>query len=289
MFSPSVSVIVPVYNEEKSIGSCLNSILSVDYPPELLEIIVSDNGSTDDTPTILESFGEQITVVYESTRGPGAARNKGLKAASGTIVAFTDADCTVDRAWLRSIIAPLEEVEVGIVGGRRLARRPANQIELLCEDLRSHKSMIETRIPTVATENWASRTELIREQGGFDEEFIRAEDSDLSFRIFDEGFRIEYAPDAITHHENIRTYRKLFREGYQQGIASVQFAKKHVDARKRHGIGRVYWSTYRALGKNGLDVIMNRGASRAMGFFTFNLGKKLGRYSGSMRYLHLEL
>ncbi|HSP87922.1 MAG TPA: glycosyltransferase family A protein, partial [Ignavibacteriaceae bacterium] len=98
-YFPKVSVIVPVYNAEKSLKECINSILEIDYPKEKIELILINNASTDRTEYILNEFKDKIKIFYEQKRGPAAARNRGLLNASGEVIAFSDSDCVVERDW----------------------------------------------------------------------------------------------------------------------------------------------------------------------------------------------
>src|SRR5262245_61536984 len=104
-----VSVIVPVFNGEKTLAACVESLLALKYPANDLELIVVDNASTDRTAEILALYRDRIRVVSENERGPAAARNNGLRAATHEIVAMTDADCVVDCDWLRFLVEPLQD------------------------------------------------------------------------------------------------------------------------------------------------------------------------------------
>src|SRR5262249_40128546 len=94
---PRVSVVVCTYNGAATLEQCLRSLLMVDYPN--YEVIVVDDGSNDSTGEILKRFPE-IRAIRQQNRGLSAARNRGLYAATGEIVAYTDSDCFVDRDWL---------------------------------------------------------------------------------------------------------------------------------------------------------------------------------------------
>lgn len=102
--TPSVSVIVPVYNAQNTIGECVNSLLSLNYPKEKLELILVNNASTDDTPSLLEEYGDKIKIFNERKREPSSARNKGIIKSNGEIITFTDSDCKVDKDWLKKIL-----------------------------------------------------------------------------------------------------------------------------------------------------------------------------------------
>jgi len=107
MESPLVSIIVPVFNSSAYVAVALRSALEQDY--ENKEIIVVDDGSTDSTPEILKTFREQIVVLTQVNAGPGAARNRGLKHARGTYIAFLDADDFWVPGKLRLQIEYLEQ------------------------------------------------------------------------------------------------------------------------------------------------------------------------------------
>ena len=96
-----ISVIIPVKNAEKTIKKCLDSVLNVDYPN--FDVIVVDDGSTDNTPSILRGFGQGIRIIQARGVGPSAARNEAAKVSDAQYLAFTDSDCIVERSWLREL------------------------------------------------------------------------------------------------------------------------------------------------------------------------------------------
>jgi glycosyltransferase involved in cell wall biosynthesis len=215
-----VSVIVAVRDAQGTIEACLNSLLSLDPPGCAVELLVVDNGSTDDTARVLDRFRASIRVVDESKRGPAAARNAGIRRARGDRVAFTDADCVVDPGWLRALLPPLEDPSVGIAGGRIVSVRPCNRIERFGERIHDHeRTILRTRPPYAITMNWASRREVFETHGFFDERLLRGSDADMAYRIDAAGLRIVYRADAIVAHRNESTLRGLFGEGFVHGRA----------------------------------------------------------------------
>ena len=121
------ALVIPALNEEETIGDCLVSLRRMDYPPERREILVVDNGSTDRTAEIIKSF--PVRYLWEERRGFSAARNKGVKASKGEILAFTDADCIVSRGWLRELAQAFEEESVGGVAGEIVTYPPKTPVE----------------------------------------------------------------------------------------------------------------------------------------------------------------
>ena len=117
---PHVDIIIPVYNAQETISDCLNSLARQDYPNEKFTVIVCDDGSTDASADLIAPF--PVVVLTQDNAGPGAARNAALKSAKGEIVLFLDADCVVDKDWIRSHVAAHKNPEhqgrkVGCIGG----------------------------------------------------------------------------------------------------------------------------------------------------------------------------
>jgi Glycosyltransferases, probably involved in cell wall biogenesis len=285
-----VSVIVPAYNAARTIAECLDSILAVRYPSENFELIVVDNASTDQTGAILRSYDQKIKTFQELKRGPAAARNKGLQNASGKIIAFTDADCVVEKDWLQNLIVPLEDSSIGAVGGRILSKQPRNPIEKFGEEIHDHSKAIEIyRPPYVITMNWASRLPLLKELNFFDEDLLRCEDVDLSYRIFQNGFRFSFRPDAIVYHRNENNYLGLSHEGFLHGYYSIPVLKRHESFLKQFGHRRWNNRTYVDIAHNLVDSITGKERDHSLCSFVFNSAKKIGKLFGSIRFAHVDL
>ena len=127
-YEPRVSVIVAARNEEEHIGRCIESLFSIEYPRDKLEIIIVNDSSTDRTADILEEYRRSKSFrVLRTKPGEGNLRGKanalaqGIEASSGEILMFTDADCTVNPDWIRQTIQFFSQ-EVGVVGGFTLLR-----------------------------------------------------------------------------------------------------------------------------------------------------------------------
>jgi len=286
----NVTIIVPVYNAEKTIEDCIKSILSLDYPKEKLELIFVDNKSTDNSNDILNKYKSDIKIFFEKKRGPAAARNKGLQNVSGNIVAFTDSDCTVDKDWLKKIIFPLEDERVGISGGKILAKIPFNKIEKFGESIHNHEAAInQFKPPYVITMNWASRLQVLKDMNFFNAEFIRCEDVDLSHRIYISGYKIVYTPDAIVYHRNEKTFPRLFREGYLHGIYSVQFIKHYHEFFLKTGHRRANLDNYKKIFFDLKQYFTNGKNIDSLCWAIFNSGKKVGKIVGSLKYSYLDI
>ena len=284
----SVSVVVAVRNARASIAACVDSLLALDPAP--IEVLVVDNGSTDGTLDVLGGYGERIAVLHEPVRGAGAARNAGIRAARGQIVAFTDADCVVEPDWLDELVGALADPNVGIVGGTILAADPTNPVERYGEGIHDHRLAIEVFEPPYAiTMNWASRRAVLEELGGFDERFLRCQDVDLSYRVVQSGRTLAFAAGAVVRHHNERTLAALAREGFTHGFHGVQASKRHDAFLRGLGHARVDRRGYAALRRRAADWARGRDRAAAQLDLAFNGAKKAGKVLGSMRYGHLDL
>jgi glycosyltransferase involved in cell wall biosynthesis len=188
--TPRVSVVVPVLNAARTVPRTLAALGMLSPAPD--EIVLVDNGSTDDTHARLEAFAAsgpraKVVVVTEPRRGASIARNTGARAATGDVVAFTDADCCPRPDWLAALVPPLADASVGGVAGRLLSTPPDGVIE-------AFSSLFTLQLPAAPsrhtgwtpwtggfpTANLAARRELLHRLGGFDETVaIYGEDYDL--------------------------------------------------------------------------------------------------------------
>src|SRR3954447_26423119 len=109
---PAVSVVVPVRDGARVIGECLDALTAQRGAPPY-EVLVVDNGSTDNTAAAVRAHPSAPTLVTESRPGSYAARNAGIIAAAGSVLAFTDADCTPAPTWLAAAMAALDGAELG--------------------------------------------------------------------------------------------------------------------------------------------------------------------------------
>jgi glycosyltransferase involved in cell wall biosynthesis len=273
--SPLVSIVVPVYNGERTIEACIKSIIALSFPRDDFELLLIDNASTDRTASILERYRDHAVVLHETMRGPAAARNRGLSNAKGDVVAFTDADCIVDSNWLSRVLAPLDDPSVGIVGGTIRSVQPSNAISEFGERIHDHQLAIEYYTPPYAiTMNWASPRSVLEKVGYFDESLLRCEDCDLSFRIVAAGYRIVHEPTAVVYHRNEHSLGGLIAEGYAHGLHSIRLLAKHEE----------FVRTFVAAEPRAAQPA-SRPASRDEAFYwrIFNLGKTAGKAAGSLR------
>ena len=210
---PFVSVVVPVRNGETTIGDCLQSLMSMDYPAVRHEILVVDNGSTDGTAAVIERF--PVGRLWEPEPGASNARNRGLAESRGDIVAFIDADCVASRGWLREMVGCFEDEDVAGAAGEILSYPPTSAAGryMAVHHAYSQKRALEGPWPFAATGNVAFRRAVFERIGHFDPRLPSAEDKDFSRRFLDAGIgALCYCPRGVVLHRFHETVGGFFRQ-----------------------------------------------------------------------------
>ncbi len=224
-----ISVIVPVRNGERTIGQCVDALLSQHDPHKSIEVIVIDNASSDRTTEILRNYGDRIILCGESTPGASAARNTGIRRARYDLIAFTDADCVPRPSWLQELVRFADErPQAEFIGGRICAGSTTTGIARFAETIFDQKDAIETcKPPYVITANVLIRKAVFETMGTFNENFPRGQDCELSFRAhFHHGFTFEYCDAAAVEHFNVETLAGLLHKGFQHGTGSAGIWKE---------------------------------------------------------------
>ncbi|HHX64190.1 MAG TPA: glycosyltransferase [Chloroflexi bacterium] len=222
---PTISVIIPVYNGAQTIEACLDSLLRQDYPAERYEIIVVENGSTDNTVEIVSRY--PVRLLRCARRGPSPARNMGIAKSQADVVAFTDADCVADPSWLSQIVQPYVDPDIGGVGGAILAYHLAERsvVELFCDEqspLVNYYSGDHEFLPHLFTANASYRRDVIQDVKRFNPRLVTGEDVDLAWRVqCHAGCKLAYMPEAIIYHHHRTTLRGLLRQYRQYGFGEI--------------------------------------------------------------------
>ena len=220
-----VSVIVPAYNAERTIGACIQALCQQAYDRPY-EIIVVNDGSTDSTASAAEVAGATVVTIPNSR--PAAARNAGIRAAKGDIVCCTDADCIPHDDWLQQITAPFANPSIVACKGAYATRQQqlvARFVQLEYEDkydlLRGEES-----IDFIDTYSAAYRREILLANGGFDEHFDYLEDQELSFRLAARGYRMVFQDKATVDHLHSATLIKYLRKKVLIGYWKAQVVRR---------------------------------------------------------------
>lgn len=287
---PPVSVVIPVYNAERYLEECIVSLLAQNYPVEKREILFIDNNSRDCSPAILQKYASKIRILQEPTQGAAAARNKGITHGKHDFIAFIDADCKAEKDWLWNLVKALtKDSEISAIGGKILSRRPCNAIEKFGEAIHDHDKAINTFTPPyLITMNMAIRRAVFDEVGLFNEEYLRGQDSELSYRLYHVGCKLRYVPEAIVYHANETRLRGLFWEGFTHGMWKVKLVRECQNTvlkdRKRSR-----QADYVQITKAFSDFVSQTVALRKIAITPlctciFRMGKQMGHLVGSVRF-----
>jgi glycosyltransferase involved in cell wall biosynthesis len=260
--SPDVSVVICSHNGERMLPSALAHVYSQSLSPERFEVIVVDDGSTDGTAEVAAAHGARVLRLTPNC-GLAGARNAGVSAARGVIIAFTDDDCEPERDWLAALVASFSDPATDGVGGQVrsassdgfvlryvAARCPLAPLgaDLLASANRRYRlwlylrSVICSGAPLLVGEslysvvgaNMAFRRKVILELGGFDEAFVfGSEEEELCRRAHarDGGARLLYEPAAVVRHRFEPSLRDTLRRARSYGKGKARAASKDADVR----------------------------------------------------------
>jgi cellulose synthase/poly-beta-1,6-N-acetylglucosamine synthase-like glycosyltransferase len=224
-----ISVVVPARNAARTIGRCLEGLQAQSVSRDSYEVIVVDDGSTDDTRRVVQGTGvELITQLHE---GPAAARNRGVAASSGEIVLFTDADCVPEGTWIEEMVRPFEDPEiVGVKGVYRTRQRGIVPRFVQCEYEERYELMARRRwIDFIDTYSAGYRREVFLAEGGFDTRYPNAsvEDQELSFGLAELGHKMVFNPRAVVFHQHPETLMAYSRRKFNIGYWKVRVLRRH--------------------------------------------------------------
>lgn len=213
---PAVTVIVPVYNDQRGLERCLKALVQQTYPVDRYDVIVVDNGSS--PPIRLPpQLSMSCVVLREMSPGSYAARNRGLLQASGQVLAFTDADCLPSATWIEAGVAALQaNTGVGLVAGRvdvcPLDPSAPTVVELY-EQLAAFPQARQVRERQFgATANVFTRRGVVDQVGVFCADLKSGGDMEWGQRIARAGYSVKYAPDVVVVHPARRTLTELWRQ-----------------------------------------------------------------------------
>jgi O-antigen biosynthesis protein len=255
--APSVSVVIPTRNRPDSAVIALRSLLRSRYPAERYEVIVVDNASGADAPFVLSeadaSTGVPVRVVKERAPGGSNARNAGLRAAEGELVAFVDDDAVVDRYWLGSIVLAFGQGErVAAAAGLIVPREMETPAQLWFEGFvttvrRFDSLLLDLREPPAESplfpfavgdlgsgQNMAFRRDVLIGIGGFDPALgtatptLGGEDIDALLRVLLADYAVVYEPAAIVTHAQEREFAQVERRVWGYGVGLTACLTKAV-------------------------------------------------------------
>ncbi len=237
---PLVSIIIPVKDRARELTRCLESLERLEYPRELREIIVVDDGSSDASAAVALGFGCRVVTTDAPGSGPAAARNRGVDVARGEILAFIDSDCTASPGWLRELLAGFVDPTLAAVGGLVDGMREAGALdryEAVMSSLTLGKRAMTGSsgndtfyLPSC---NLLVRARAFRGLDGFSPELHVGEDVDLTWRLRDAGWRITYLPAGRIWHEHRSRFIPFLKRRFDYGTSEGTLNLLHPTRRKR--------------------------------------------------------
>ena len=258
---PLVSVLLCTYNGAATLPQACAAVAALDYPA--VEVIVVDDGSTDDSAAIARRHG--FTVISTENQGLSSARNTALAAARGEIVAYMDDDAMPDSQWVTYLVETFSRTDFVAVGGPNLpvpGDGPVADAVAVAPGNPNHVLLGDREAEHIPGCNSAFRTDALRAIGGFDPRFRTAgDDVDVCWRLQDAGGRIGFCAAAVVWHHRRRSVRGYLRQQRGYGRAEAMLERKwparhsaggHVtwhgrlygDSAPRHATGRFRWRIY---------------------------------------------
>jgi GT2 family glycosyltransferase len=252
---PQISVVVALHNAEGTLDECLASLGRLNYPD--YEVIVVDDGSTDGSSEIIRRY--PYAAITTPNEGVSAARNQGLRAATGKIVAYIDSDAAADPDWLSYLATTFMGSDFVGVGGPNLVPKEDNWVAKCI--FRSPGGPTHVMLDDVSAEhipgcNMAFYRSGLEEIGGFDPLFTAAgDDVDICWRLLEKGHRIGFSPAAMVWHHRRPSTRGYWRQQVGYGKAEALLERRHPNKFNPWGHtfwgGRIYspYPTFRLLGE----------------------------------------
>jgi len=265
---PFCTIVVPTPRRPQQLAQCLDALARLEYPRERFEVIVVDDGGGVPLDDVLEGARRQLdlSLITQRCAGPGAARNRGVAAARGELLVFTDDDCRPRPDWLRILVDHyLAEPERGFGGHTDNALRQ-NKYASVSQMLIDAGYVQNNSDPETArfftTNNLALPIEGFRAIGGFDESFITSEDRELCDRWIASGRTLSYVPEALVDHAHHLSFATFCRQQFAYGRGAFRFHEAY--ARRQDERVKVEMSFFRTLGRR---LLREEGRGRILVLF----------------------
>jgi mycofactocin system glycosyltransferase len=239
---PTVSVIIPVKDQPQDLVECLQTLESLDYPQERLEIIVVDDGSQKEVSGIVASPAVK-TIRHDVSQGQAACRNIGAENARGEILAFIDADCMAGEKWLKEIVPFFRAAGIGAAGGYvdgYYRDSFLDRYEQVSSSLNMGKRLIlEGRTGStfyVPTANILVAREAFEAAGGFTAGMSVGEDVDFCWRLRNLGYTLIYVPYGSVAHKHRNRLGRMLQRRSDYGTSEAVLYRTHRDRKKNFSV-----------------------------------------------------
>jgi GT2 family glycosyltransferase len=253
---PLISVVVCSFNGSRTIAECLAAIGEIRYPA--YEVIVVDDGSTDDTAAIAARY--EATLIRTPNHGLSHARNVGWRAAKGDIIAYIDDDAYPDPDWLTYIAATFRDGNYAGVGGPNILPPHDGSIAVCVDNSPGgprHVLLTDTEAEHIPGCNMAFLRTALSAVGGFDERFrVAGDDVDICWSLQERGWKLGFSPSAQVWHHRRNSVRAYLRQ--QKGYGKAEALLEEKWPQKYNSLGHLSW----------LGRVYGLGVPRALGTVT---------------------
>ena len=235
-----LSFVIPVYNRPEEIRELLESLMVQDYP-ESFEVVIVEDGSTEDSKLVIEDFIEQLNISYyqKQNTGPGDTRNYGMKVAKGNYFIILDSDCLLPPHYLAEVESELKKDFVHCFGGADAAHPSFSEVQkainyamtspMTTGGIRGNKMSVGKFQPR--SFNMGISKEAFQKTQGFGN-IHPGEDPDLTFRIWKAGYQTRLFPNAFVYHKRRINWRKFYGQVTKFGMVRPILNKWHPQTRK---------------------------------------------------------
>ncbi|WP_022948498.1 glycosyltransferase [Methylohalobius crimeensis] len=259
MEMPFVSIVIPALNCAHEVSDCIAALRAQDYPADRMEIIVADNGSTDDTVERLNELG--VFTVVRRERGRSRALNAGLARARGEIILTTDVSCRPRRNWVSKVVQCFENPDVGCVAGEIEMLPTHSNLALRFQERNRYMSPLHAfsrrqlpHLPFADGANASFRRKVFEEIGAFEESFFKGADVEICYRLLIlTDYKIVFCPDCVVEEPGEPDLKALLRQRFRMGMGTnlmqARFPAFFERNKEKISIKRCYWALRSRLGK----------------------------------------
>ncbi len=230
-YQPKVSVVVASYNGARTLKTCLESLAHLNYSN--YEVILVDDGSTDNTEQIAANFPRVRYIRHQVNQGLSVARNTGINASTGEIIAYTDSDCRADEDWLYYLVGDLLNSRFVGIGGHNFLPLEDSWVAsavMVSPGGPAHVMLTDRIAEHIPGCNMAFYKWALEEIGGFDAIFRAAgDDVDICWRLQQRGYRIGFSPAGFVWHYRRSTVKAYLKQQHGYGEAEAMLVRKHPE------------------------------------------------------------